>query len=66
MTRYVRLDAAKIGINATDGLPNGRSITCTLRRDGDPYGSKKNGKTGDRYRGQWNVEYTATNNIPPA
>jgi hypothetical protein len=30
MTRYVKVDAAKMGINLRDGLPNGRSITCTV------------------------------------
>lgn len=35
----------------------------SLRRDGDPYGSQEDGKTGDRYGGQRNVEYTATDNV---
>lgn len=30
MMRYEKLDAAKMGINDRDGLPNGRSITCTV------------------------------------
>lgn len=37
----------------------------SLRRDGDLYGSQENRKTGDRYCGQWNVEYTAANNVFP-
>jgi hypothetical protein len=35
----------------------------SLRRDGDPYGSQEDGKTGDRYGGQWNVEYTAKGKV---
>jgi hypothetical protein len=30
MTRCIKLDAAKMGINLRDGLPNGRSISCTV------------------------------------
>jgi hypothetical protein len=29
MTRYVKLDAAKIGVIVRDGLPNGGPIICT-------------------------------------
>jgi hypothetical protein len=52
----------------SQGRASQRSVDYlhSLCSDGDPYSSQKNRKTGDRYCGQWNVEYAATNNIPPA